>query len=355
MQFRHILLALGVIALVAGIGLSIVSLRAPRQTPGEARQAVPQQSVMVAARDLPVATLLRSDDLKLVQMPADRVPPGAIQQGTQPGSTVLGAATEHAFKTGEAITEDSIIRSTDARFLRAVLAPGFRALSVSFSEPQIGAGLIQPGDHVDVLLTQNLTEDNAAYKSVGETIMSNLRVIAADRIHLQQPAETAQHVQAPVNQPIPRTVTLEVTPQQAEGLMVAERLGTLQLTLRGLVDKGDVASAPPTPPTWASEVSPALRYLHGVQGPDTVTAGAATASPGTGAAAPAAGPVAIDIFRGTKAEQRCYSDGNSVPCKPGMSAPASTGAPPASGAPASGAAAPAKASALPRTAAAHRA
>ncbi|HKS88037.1 MAG TPA: Flp pilus assembly protein CpaB, partial [Stellaceae bacterium] len=230
---------------------------------------------------------------------------------------LLGSATEHEFKAGEAITIDGIIRPTDARFLRAVLAPGLRALSLSFGEPQLGAGLIQPGDHVDILLTQTLSEaTGAAYRSVGETILSNVRVIAADQTHLQPPPDNPQHLQLATKKPVPHIVTLEVTPKQAEMLMVAQRLGSMQLTLRGLVDKGDSGVVPP--PAWAAEVSPALGAA-GDNGGGTQTAGG-----------PNSGPVAVDIFRGTKSEQRCFSEstGMHVNCGKGASSPAKAAEPP---------------------------
>ena len=292
------------------------SLRSPRQTATTPQAAVATQRVIVAARDLPIATLLRGDDIKTTEVPANQVPPQAVKMlPGQPEPVVLGAATERAFKAGDVLTEDAIIRPTDARFLPAVLSPGMRALSLSFSEPELGAGLIQPGDHVDVLLTQRLGSGDQEYRSVGETIMSNLRVIAADRTLMQQPAEPNQHLAAPPNRPIPRTVTLEVTPQQAEGLMVARQLGGLQLTLRGLVDRATVAAGAAPPPTWAAQVSTALRELGAASAPGGV-GGVQTVAGGGQAGQPAA--VAIDVFRGGRIEQRCYSaqSGTTVPCRP---------------------------------------
>ena len=348
MQLRHVLLALGLLALVAGIGLSIVSLRTPRQLVATTQQAVQPVTVLVATRALPVATLLRGDDTKWSQVPAREAPPGAIIQGKEPAVNVLGAATSRAFKEGDAITQDAIIQPTDARFLPAVLAPGMRALALSFSEPQLGAGLIQPGDHVDVILTQNFTSEshnNLALREVGETILRNLRVIATDRTHLQQPTAPNQHVTAQQNRPVPRTVTLEVTTGQAEDLTVAQRLGALQLTLRGLGDQADTKGALP-PPTWATDVSRALRYVaEGGTNPAEASRSAAAASGASGAmASPMSNaPVAIDIFRGTKSERRCYSEqiGSTVPCQPGSAAPGAGTAEPEAGA-----AVPGKSSAL---------
>ena len=88
-----------------------------------------------------------------------------------------------------------------------------------------------------------------ACTAVSETIAQNVRVLAIDAPNTK-PAAGA----GPGN--FGRTVTLEVTPRQAERINVAVELGKLTLTLRNL----STATAPsqPVEPTWAGDVSPAL-------------------------------------------------------------------------------------------------
>ena len=106
-----------------------------------------------------------------------------------------------------------------------------------------------PGDHVDVMLTQTFKNDDAPLtrRSVSETVVDNLRVLAIDTG--TKPGAGAKAI----------SVTLEVLPQQAEKVNVAQELGKLSLTLRSLDEPG-IAAAPvsPQPPTWAGDVSPAL-------------------------------------------------------------------------------------------------
>ena len=136
---------------------------------------------------------------------------------------------------------------------------------------------MSPGDRVDVILTQNFKGDGAANapltrRSVSETVVESLRVLAIDAPDAKPAAG------------IGRTVTLEVTAEQAEKINVATELGKLSLTLRSATDyaPSPVAAAPsavPSPvasaapsapapivkavdghvrPTWAGDVSPAL-------------------------------------------------------------------------------------------------
>jgi pilus assembly protein CpaB len=119
-------------------------------------------------------------------------------------------------------------------------------------------GLLYPGDRVDVILTQTFKNDPPlTRRSVSETVVESLRVLAVD---------------APDSKPsgasnsFGRTVTLEVTPEQAEKINVAAELGKLSLTLRSISGTDAVAATwTPEPtrgtgvkPTWAGDVSPAL-------------------------------------------------------------------------------------------------
>ena len=91
-------------------------------------------------------------------------------------------------------------------------------------------GLIWPGDRVDVILTQELNEKNAplARRFVGETVLNDVRVVAVDQSITQGGVASGDNATGRVA----RTVTLEVTPQQAERAAVAERLGTITLAIR---------------------------------------------------------------------------------------------------------------------------
>jgi pilus assembly protein CpaB len=114
---------------------------------------------------------------------------------------------------------------------------------------------------VDVILTQNLKGENTPItrRSVSETVVENLRVLAID-------APDPKTGGGAANGNFGRTVTIDVTPEQAEKINVAAELGKLSLTLRSISGpNGVVATSTVGPgqatgvkPTWAGDVSPAL-------------------------------------------------------------------------------------------------
>ena len=116
-------------------------------------------------------------------------------------------------------------------------------------------------DQVDLILTQEMDAATApvAKRIVGETVLTNVRVIAVDQ-HFTQGASAGLIATGGNNQrSIARTVTLEVQPDQAERVAVAERLGRLSLTVRSMEQSAEQTSSDAAPTSiFGADVSPAL-------------------------------------------------------------------------------------------------
>ena len=230
--------------------------------------AAATDEVLVAATALPSGTLLRTKDVAW-QPIAGRADHGEILQphaigdnadgelDRQTRGEVYGAALRADVAAGDPIRRPTIVRPGDRDFLQVVLSPGARAIAIPVATGGAGTGLLYPGDRVDVILTQTFRNDPPpARRSVSETVVESLRVLVVD------PPDPKSGGAA---NGFGRTVTLEVTHEQAEKISVATELGKLSLALRSL-NGNDIARAPmPAPgrsgslkPTWAGDVSPAL-------------------------------------------------------------------------------------------------
>jgi pilus assembly protein CpaB len=147
-----------------------------------------------------------------------------------------------------------VLHPRDRGFLAAVLAPGARAISLGVDAVTGNGGLIWPGDKVDVILTQELDQKDAspARRFVGETVLSDVRVVAVDQSITQGAVASGDNATGRVA----RTVTLEVTPQQAERAAVAERLGQVTLAIRAMDGVDDATGRRGS--IYGGDVSPAL-------------------------------------------------------------------------------------------------
>jgi pilus assembly protein CpaB len=270
MRAKTILTVLFLISLAVAV---IVILRAlPTQSDANAVVNTPKEEILAATVPLAGGTLLRAQDVTW-QTVARQVEPGEIVRPSEATrqlkpeideetrAQVYGAAIRPArdLGAGEPIRRGNIVRPGDRDFLQVVLTPGSRAIAIPVTTGGASTGLLYPGDRVDVLLTQNFKGEGMtiARRSVSETVVENLRVLAIDALDAKMPAGGGN---------FGRTVTLEVTPEQAEKINVATELGKLSLTLRSVsgLDGAPTASAPGpgratgVKPTWAGDVSPAL-------------------------------------------------------------------------------------------------
>ena len=220
---------------LAGFGaVAWISVQAPSTT--VARTAVvPRTSVLTAAHLVRAGSLLRPEDIAAVEVPTANVPPGSRVDTPSARSELFGAMVRHTLLAEQQIMPADVMRPGDHGFLAAVLEPGMRAVTVAVDAVSGTAGLIWPGDHVDMILTQSLDEPGigSSHRISAETVLSDVRVIAIDQQILQ--GATGGQVQPA------RTVTLEVPPADAEKVSVAERLGHLSLTIRSLDPGVDVA------------------------------------------------------------------------------------------------------------------
>jgi pilus assembly protein CpaB len=260
MALRAALIVILLLGLIGFGGVAWMSLRPPEAERVEAPPPPARASFLLAARQLRAGSLVKPDDLKSEDLAVADAPEGARRDSVEARAELLGAMIRRALPPGDPLRADDVLRPGDRGFLAAVLGPNMRAVSVGVDAVAGAAGLIWPGDRVDVLLTQQMNDDTLpiARRVSGETVLSNVRVIAIDQMLMQGALGEGPEIGRQV-----RTVTLEVSSRQAERVGVAMRLGRLALLVRSAEETTPVAemvAAPPAPPvTWGGDVSQALR------------------------------------------------------------------------------------------------
>jgi pilus assembly protein CpaB len=220
--------------------------------PAETAAPPPQVSFLVAAHPLPAGTLARDSDFTTSPAPAREAPGEAIIDTPDARASLRGALIRAYLDTGRRVTPADILRPRDRGFIASVLAPGMRAVAIGVDPVSGVAGLIWPGDHVDVILTQEVEKAPVSHRVLSETILADVRVIAIDQEIVQgAPASNAAAGR------LAHTVTLEVSPGHAEKVAVAQHLGKLALSIRAAADEAG-AGVPARQTTFGADVSPAL-------------------------------------------------------------------------------------------------
>jgi len=235
-----IVAALGIAALTAFLAKRFLSTQTAA-VQAQVVVAAPQQpqtsQILVAARDLASGTVLKDGDMRWQGWPNEAIDRRFIVRAgssDEARQVFAGAIVRQAFLAGEPIVSARVFRQESAGFMAGVLSPGMVTTSLAVTTTTGVAGFVLPGDRIDVILTAELKIDDReartapVHRHTTETVLRNRRVLAVDQKvdDLGTSAATA------------KTVTLELTPKEAEVLALSTQMGHLTLALRSLMPGG---------------------------------------------------------------------------------------------------------------------
>jgi pilus assembly protein CpaB len=182
------------------------------------------KNVLVATADLPAGSFVKAEHVRWQAWPEDAVNDSYLIEGVAKPEDVVGAVVRRGIIGGEPVTGGRIVRPGDRGFLAAVLQPGMRAVAIGVNPTSGIAGLVFPGDRVDIILTQAVPTGGSDPRMASETVLENVRVLAIDQVLNDQSGEPT----------LGKNATIEVTPKQAEVIAVVSDMGKLSLSLRSL-------------------------------------------------------------------------------------------------------------------------
>jgi pilus assembly protein CpaB len=192
--------------------------------------------VLVATAAIQPGLELKPDMVKWQNWPSGSVDPAFITHANTPNldEALKGTVVRIPLYAGQPVANTSIVHGNQAGLMAASLQPGMRAVSISISVDSGAGGFILPNDHVDLMLTTKV--QNTTRVKV-KTVLSNVRVLAVDQTYTED--KNTKTV-------VGKTATLELSPSQAELVAAAQMMGTISLSLRGIVTNQTVADAGPS-------------------------------------------------------------------------------------------------------------
>jgi pilus assembly protein CpaB len=210
------------LALASGGTAAYLAMRYIRQQATPLMAAQPRNaSVVVAARNLPVGSVLEARDVKTIEWVGSALPPGFIGNPEQAISRGLITAVSE----NEPILDGKLAAQGIGGGLPIIVEPGMRAFSMAVDQIVGVAGWVLPQTRVDVLLTMSDIQGNK--EPATKVIMQNVRTLAAGQSIQQDKEGKPQAV---------GVVTFLLTPEQAETLALASGQGRIQLALRNTLD-----------------------------------------------------------------------------------------------------------------------
>jgi len=214
---RRFVLVLGVSLVFALVVSSIfyqMTMRASAPPPPAER--VELKDIVVAAKPLTVGATIKPGDVKISKVTASQFPRGAFSNVEE----VMDRPLMSNILLDEPIQEGRLAARGSGLGIAPIIPVGMRAVTVRVTEVVGVAGFVLPGMRVDILLTGKPPD---SFDVVTTTVLQNITVLSAGQTY--QPDAKGQAINA-------STVTLLVSPDQAETLTLASQEGRIQLVLR---------------------------------------------------------------------------------------------------------------------------
>ena len=223
-------------------------------------------NVVVAKQEIPLGTKITADQVTLAPIPNGSAPDGVFRKIDQ----VVGRVAIQAIGVRETITGMKLAPEGTGGGLSAVIPEGHRAVTVKVDDVVGVSGFVMPGSYVDVVsVITPAGQDGQTQGPISKIVLQRIKVLASGP-KIDSPEDQRQPTSV-------KAVTLMVTPEQAEKLVLAANEGKLQLVMRNYSDdedttttgadknkllRGDNVNPEPPPPSASEPEKPKTWVKH---------------------------------------------------------------------------------------------
>ena len=249
-----LVLAAGAVVMARSWISGQIADRAPADTP-----EITTTTVVVAAAPLRFGNKLEREHVKIVEWPAGLVPEGTFTTIEEIISDEEPRVVLQSIEVNEPILVTKITGPGQRASLSTIISAGMRAMTIRVNDVLGVAGFVLPNDRVDLLLTREIIKN----QPITDVLLQNIKVLGIDQ-KADQPDDGAADVV--------KSVTIEVTVEQAQKITLASTVGTLSLALRDVENVASEATrgpcrrlrpipaageaAPCRAPAWAPRLMP---------------------------------------------------------------------------------------------------
>lgn len=219
---KKLLVAVG-LALIAMLALWLYSQSLEKEVAGGQKV-----SILVAGEEIPAGTRVAKANLAVREVPEAYVMTSSIRRGEE--NQIIGRPVADKIAQGQPLlwSDFELQKSATARRLSAAVQKGQRALTIPVDVSGSLAGMLRPGDHVDVLGTFARAQQD--YATV--TLLQNVLVLATGEARASGEGEG----DAPSGTRGFNNITVSVDPEAAELLVFAMQRGPINIALRSQDD-----------------------------------------------------------------------------------------------------------------------
>jgi len=226
MRNKRLIIALTGAVLCGLLGVTLVS----RYLANVQNFAKDLNNIVVAKVEIPLGAKVTAEHLALAPIPNGSAPDGAFRRLEE----VVGRVVITPIGVKEPITTLKLAPEGVGAGLTAVIPEGYRAMTIKVDDIVGVSGFVMPGSYVDIVAVIVPLGQSAASGPISKIVLQNIKVLASGA-RIDSPSDQRQPTDA-------KAVTVQVTPQQAEKLVLAANEGKLQLVMRNYGDQEDAAT-----------------------------------------------------------------------------------------------------------------
>ena len=221
MQRRRVLIAVA-LAVAMGFVASYVVYQAVKTAQGKTAET---EQLAVAAANISVGEALTARHIKMADWPKSTIPVGAVRSAKD----AEGRMARASIVTGELLLDAKLAPAGQGGLMPVLVPTGKRGVTIKVDEAIQKSGFVVPNSRVDVLVT--LARQSGQSRE-SRMVLQDVMVLASD-----------QTVEMKDNKPVTMTtVTMAVSPQEAERLALAQNEGKVTLALRNLQDTAQIST-----------------------------------------------------------------------------------------------------------------
>lgn len=191
--------------------------------------------VVVAKVNIPMGTMITAEQVTIQHFPKAITPAGIFTDADK----LIGRVSITNIAANEALTGMKLAPIGSEAGLTGVIAEGFRAITVKVDDVVGIAGMVTPGSWVDIVAVVTPEGQTTNQGPTSKIVLQHIRVLATNQ-DIDQSSDKGQKEKTASLGAAIKAVTLQVLPEQAEKLALAQAEGKLQLVMRNSVDKDEV-------------------------------------------------------------------------------------------------------------------
>lgn len=205
-----------------------------KQQAAAKRPAPATVPIVVAKFDLIAGEAVGPDNMAIRPVPVDLAPSSALRP--EQFDAKAGMRLTRALRGGEPLLSE-ILQPAEPTGLSARVRQGIRALTIAVDDVNAVSGMLRPGDRIDLLYSaRSPGVDGGPAVETSRVLVQDVAVLATGRQFRPGAEETGNRAFT--------SITVELSPDDAQRLIVAQRTGRVTALLRNPDDRHAVSTKP---------------------------------------------------------------------------------------------------------------